>query len=76
MANKPILKKTLIQTFHQLVADIRRISEGTSRQTLTDIDQKLPNHRVRICYSVRQLVPENVDPARPYDGGLNNEARP
>jgi hypothetical protein len=72
VASKPVLKKTLIQTFHQLIADIRRISEGTSRQTLTDIDQKLPNHRVRICYSARPLVPENGDPAGPYDGGLKS----
>lgn len=72
VASKAILKKTLIQTFHQLAADIRRISEGTHRQTLTDIDQKLPDRRVRICYSVRPLVQENCDPEKTFDGGLQS----
>jgi hypothetical protein len=69
-ASKQILNNPLIEALQQLIADIQSIAEGECRQDFTDIDQNFKNHRVRIRYSVKELIPENCNQKKLFNGGL------
>ncbi|HBF39510.1 MAG TPA: hypothetical protein DDW50_19600 [Firmicutes bacterium] len=59
ITDNPIQKNPLSEVAQQLISDIRTVSEGECWRTFTEIDQNMQHHRMRIRYSVRELIPDN-----------------
>ncbi|HBE80147.1 MAG TPA: hypothetical protein DDW65_20550 [Firmicutes bacterium] len=68
-ASNQIQNNPWIEALRQLITDIQSIAEGESRQVFTDMDQNFKNHRVRIRYSVKELIPENCNQKKLFNGG-------
>ncbi len=69
-ANRYIPKSPLIEIFQQLITDIRSISKEDCQRAVTVIDRNFQNHRFRVGYSMKQLVPEKSNREKLFDGGL------
>jgi hypothetical protein len=65
-----IQRNSLTEVFQQLVADIRKISEGDCQWAIADIDHHFQDQRVRIQYTVKPLIAEHDNGEELPNGGM------
>ena len=68
-ASNQIQRNSLIEVLRQLIADIRKISEGDCQWAIADIDH-FQDQRVRIQYTVKALIAAHDNGEELPDGGM------
>jgi hypothetical protein len=69
-ASNQMQQNSLIETFQQLIDDIREISEGDCQWAVADIDHHFQEQRVRIQYTVKPLFSEPDNGEELSGGGM------
>lgn len=69
-ASNQIQRNSLIEVLRQLIADIRKISEGDCQWAIADIDHHFQDQRVRIQYTVKPLIAAHDNGEELPDGGM------